>query len=286
MKKLRTSASFSLHGFPKTDFYEYVKNGLNFYKETGFDAVDFGTGMLDLSSDESRAQAELAVKAMEEVGIRFEVSHLPSLASLAKTEEALEVFNEKMYRAIDAVKIVGADYAVAHPYAVTMAAKHYSRKAQYEQVVENLAPFVEYANRIGVNIVVENMRIKPSFYEAHRYCQFPDELCEVADALGIGVCWDFGHANVSGVKQSEGLAYVGKRLKVLHVNDNNAFEDDHIFPFTGTVDWKDAMHGLALAEYEGLFNYELAVGKHPVTMRKELAAYLLTVANELMKYIE
>ena len=284
MKKLRTSTAFNLHASGEGNFYENIKSGLEFYKETGFDAVDFGTGMLDLSSDEALNQAELVAKAVEETGIRFEVSHLPFLWSIVKPEE-LEAFSKKMYRAIDAVKIVGADFAVAHPYAVTVSAKNYSRKAQHEQVIKQLSPFVEYANRVGVNIVVENMRVTPSFYEAHRYCQFPDELCDVADELGVGVCWDFGHANVSGVRQSEGLAYVGKRLKVLHVNDNNAFEDEHIFPFTGNVDWKDAMHGLPLAEFDGLFNYELALSKHPATMRRELAAYLLTVAGELMKYI-
>lgn len=285
MKKLRTSTSFNLHGFKDADFYENIKKGLEFYKETGFDAVDFGTGMLDLSSDEAIKQASLAVRATEEVGIRFEVSHLPFLWSIVKPEE-LEAFSQRMYRAIDAVKIVGADYAVAHPYAVTVAAKNYSRRAQHDQVIKQLSPFVEYAERIGVKIVVENMRITPSFYESHRYCQCPDELCDVADELGVGVCWDFGHANVSGVRQSEGLAYIGKRLKVVHVNDNSGFEDEHIFPFSGSVDWKDAMHGLALAEFEGLFNYELATAKHPISMRRELASYLLTVADELMKYIE
>ena len=95
----------------------------------------------------------------------------------------------------------------------------------------------------GYGIFIENML---------NAAQMPEELCDVADTLGIGICWDFGHANISGVKQSKGLAYVGKRLKVLHVNDNFAGDDIHILPFTGNVDWRDAMHGLALSEFDGL----------------------------------
>jgi sugar phosphate isomerase/epimerase len=102
----------------------------------------------------------------------------------------------------------------------------------------------------------------------------------------MGICWDFGHANISGVPQSEGLAYVGKRLKVIHVNDNGGIEDEHILPFTGNVDWRDAMHGLALAEYEGLFNFELNLSKVPAGMRKAYTAYVLEAAKELMSYIE
>lgn len=152
--------------------------------------------------------------------------------------------------------------------------------------MSHLAPFAEHAAKVGLNIVVENMRVVHENYPVHRYCQTPDELCDIADALGIGICWDFGHANISGVRQSEGLAYVGKRLKVLHVNDNFAGDDIHILPFTGNVDWRDAMHGLALAEFDGLFNFELSVARVPANMREIFAKYVTSAAGTLMSYID
>lgn len=286
MKKLRVSSIFNLLSYPNEDFSEYIRAGLTAFKEIGYDTADFGTGMLDLSSDRCLVQTEQALSVAEEIGFRFEISHLPFMVEQPKTPEIAEAFNKKMYRAIDAVKLLGVDHAVMHPNATTIPTKAYKRQEQYDLVMRHLAPFVEYADRVGVNVVVENMRIKPSFVEAHRYCQFPDELCEVADALGIGVCWDFGHANISGVRQSEGLAYVGKRLKVLHINDNTAFEDDHIPPFAGNVDWKDAMHGLALAGFDGPLNYEVEPGRVPATLKKDLAKYLLAAADTLMSFIE
>ena len=162
----------------------------------------------------------------------------------------------------------------------------YNEARERERVLSHLAPVVEYANKLGVRVVIENMRPVPKPTPYHRYCQMPEELCDVADTLGIGVCWDFGHANIVGLVQSEALKNVGGRLKMLHVNDNGGIGDDHVPPFLGKTDWRDAMHGLALCGFDGLFNYELAIAKHPETMRKELAAYLLTVANELMKLIE
>ncbi|MBQ8850015.1 MAG: sugar phosphate isomerase/epimerase [Clostridia bacterium] len=286
MKKLRVSSAFTIHSYPKDDLSEYVRVGLDFYKEAGFDAADFGTGLLDLSSDAWKPQVEQILDLSNKADFRFELCHLPFMGGSAKSEEYVAEFNIKMHRAIDAAAALGVDYAVMHPNAVTLPLKKYARNEQFDSVMSHLSPFVEHANKVGLNVVVENMRIMPKFTVSHRYCQTADELCEVADALGIGICWDFGHANISGVRQSEALAYIGKRLKVLHVNDNTAFEDDHLPPFTGNVDWKDAMHGLALAEFDGLFNYEVAVGRSPAGMRKAYAAYLLAAANELMTYIE
>ena len=82
------------------------------------------------------------------------------------------------------------------------------------------------------------------------------------------------------------MAYVGKRLKVIHVNDNGSFEDEHLLPFMGHIDWRDAMHGLALAEFDGLFNYEIATGRMPAAVREAMAKYILDSAQELMSYIE
>jgi sugar phosphate isomerase/epimerase len=151
--------------------------------------------------------------------------------------------------------------------------------------LELLSPFVEHANKIGLNVVVENMRVLSGKMQCHRYCMTAEELCDLADTLGIGVCWDFGHAHLSGLKQSKALEYVGKRLKVVHINDNGGIEDDHVMPFSGGVNWKDAMHGLALAGYDGLFNFELSV-RTPAAMRKAHAKFVLEIANELMSYIE
>ena len=125
----------------------------------------------------------------------------------------------------------------------------------------------------------------PNYYPVHRYCQEPEELCEVADALGIGVCWDFGHAHINAQKQSEALAYVGSRLKVVHVNDNFAYGDDHIPPFCGSIDWKDAMKGLADIGFAGLLNYEVQTYQVPPSAREAFANYLIQAAREMLTYL-
>ena len=286
MKKLRKCSSLNLHPTPVAGFDNYVKSGLEFLKSAGFDAADLSMRLVDLSNDNWQPSIESAIKYAEETGVKFELCHLPFGAKVSVNSANLPAFNEKMHRAIDAAAMLGVDYAVLHPNTSTLHMAKYDEETERRDSIEHLAPFVEHAERVGLNIVVENMRVVHENYPVHRYCQTPEELCDVADALGIGVCWDFGHANISGVKQSKGLAYVGKRLKVLHVNDNFAGDDIHILPFTGNVDWHDAMHGLALAEFDGLFNFELAVSGVPAALREDFARYAVHAADELMGYIE
>ena len=287
MKKMRVSSSLNLHFCSKENVFEYVREGLVFHKKMGFDAanLDFEASLFD--ADGWQPYIENARKDSEEIGVKIELAHLPFVGGeVQKDEKFLGSFQEKMCRAIDGAKLLAVNFAVLHPITPTLPVSKYDAKEQRDLVLKNLAPLADYAAKRGVNLVIENMRIAPHFVESHRFCQTAEELCGVADTLGFGVCWDFGHANISGIKQSEGLAYVGKRLKVLHVNDNAAFEDDHLLPFMGTIDWKDAMHGLALADFDGLFNYEVSTKRQPASVREDTARYLLSSADELMSYIK
>lgn len=286
---MRISSPLNLHVASRENLSDYIREGLLFHKEMGFDAADFPTGLLDLSSDESvwRPSAERAVADAKEIGITYDFGHLPFIGGGgAKSAEYMEAFNVKMHNAIDASVVLGIKYAVMHPNATTLPMKKYNKTEQYDLVMSHLAPFAEHAARVGLNVVVENMRVIPTFMASHRYGQSPDELCDIADALGIGVCWDFGHANISGVKQSEGLEYVGKRLKVVHINDNGAVDDEHLAPFMGNVDWKDAMKGLASTGFDGPLNFELAASRIPDHAKKAFAKYVVAAAAVLASYME
>ena len=281
--KLRVSSGLNLHAREGEDFGGYIRKGLRFMKEHGFDAADFSTKQLDLSTDAWRLQVEDMLAAAEETGLAFELCHLPFGGVKGVVTEAFAI---KMHNAIDAAVALGVKHAVLHPNTTTLPMLEYNRTAHFEEVVGHLAPFVEHAKRVGLDVAVENMRVVPDMRLAHRYCQDPDELCDVADALGIGVCWDFGHANLSGIKQSEGLKYIGKRLKVLHVNDNTAIDDEHLPPFMGTVNWRDAVQGLCEIDFKGLLNYELSVGHIPPALRPAFAAYVRSTADVLLSYMK
>jgi len=281
MKKLLKSGSLTLNSCSPENPAEFFKTGLAFLKNAGFDAADV---CVDVFPEKHwQTIAGQAVQEADRLGIPFKICHLPFYMDpeRACSPECTKV----LCNAVDQAKALGVEYAVVHPNTITMPVRNFDRMKAYDCVMRHLSPVADYAAKVGVNLVVENMRLVPGIRQSHRYCQDADELCEVADALGIGVCWDFGHANLAGFKQSEALAYIGKRLKVLHVNDNRAADDDHVAPFMGNVDWVDAMHGLALAQFDGCLNYEVNAAGIPAELRMDFAKYLVNAADKLMEYI-
>ena len=281
MKKLLKTASLSLNSCSPKDPALFCKTGLAFLKEVGFDGAEMCTDIFPATGWEP--MAEQAAQEADQLGFPFKICHLPFY--MDPEQACRPECTEVLCRAVDQVKVLGAEYAVMHPNTVTMPVRNFDRKTAYDYVMRHLSPVAEHAAKVGVNLAVENMRLVPGIRQSHRYCQDADELCEVADALGVSICWDFGHANLAGFKQSEALQYIGKRLKVLHINDNRGTDDDHTPPFVGNVDWKDAMHGLALAEFDGCLNYEVNASGVPAELRKDFAKYLVSAADTLMGYI-
>ena len=282
---MRLCSRINLNFCKNPSIEERIKNGLFFLKEKGFDAADFTMKLIEPLGDDWRRCIEKALLYTEESGISFEISHLPFSLKAATDPSYLPKFERDVFNAIDASKMLGVDYAVIHPNTVTVSIEDFDRQKSYDFVMAHLSPFVEYADKVGVTIAVENMRVVHKAFPTHRYCQEPDELCEIADSLGIPICWDFGHANIGGICQSEAIKYIGSRLKVLHVNDNTGADDDHLPPFIGKIDWRDAMKGLSDIGFTGLFNYEIATDKIPESLRGVFADYLVSAAKEIISYI-
>lgn len=281
---MRISTTINLHPSAAPDYRAHILNGIDFHKEAGFDALDINLAIVTRIGDGWQPIIEEAAEYVKTKGLRFELCHLP-FGFKTGTQEEEDLFLSRVYRSIDAAKILGVDYAVAHPNTTTIESEKYDPKADYELVMHHMAPIVEYGNKQGVNVVVENMRTAESFVPVNRYCGTPEEVCTVADALGIGICWDFGHAHICGLKQSDALKYVGDRLRMVHVNDNFAWGDDHIAPFTGKIDWQDAAQGLAAIGYKGLFNFEVAC-RLPAAARMHFARTLIESAKAIIAMMD
>jgi len=289
-RKLRISCGINLDTSTPDDLRDYMVRGIDFNAKAGFDALDFNTAYVPRYAPENGLElmAEMKEYAAGK-GLRFEVVHLPFGVTPYSSDEQLSRFAENMYKAIDAAAVLGPDIAVVHPIATTEVAYSADPTLNHKRDVAYLAPFVEYAGKKGVNIAVENMRLgvenykhMPSYMPLTRNCHTPEELCRVADELGIGVCWDFGHAHICRLRHSECLEYIGKRLKITHVCDNFAYDDEHLPPYMGNIDWDDAALGLAKCGYNGLFNYEVKAASLPASAREIYAQYLITVGEKIV----
>lgn len=286
MERLRISTSISLHNESREDPVEYFAKGLYFLRDIGFDAGDMPSFFFRAAGDAPEKAVERIHAAAEDSGVQVELCHLPFGMDDLKTDEEKALFSKRMYKAMDVAKMLGVKYSVVHPFAPLVPISEYDEKKQRELVMKDLAPVAEYANKIGLTIVLENMRYAYAKEGVRRYCCTAEQICSVVDEFGMGICWDFGHAHVKGQLQSEWLSYMGKRIKMLHVHDNYPTVDAHVAPFLGKIDWQDAMQGLKKIGYQGLLNYEVDTHHVPPVAREDYARMLVKIAHTLLDMME
>jgi sugar phosphate isomerase/epimerase len=80
-------------------------------------------------------------------------------------------------------------------------------------------------------------------------CRQPEELIGMTEGIGgIGMTFDFGHANTIG-KVNEFLPFVN-RANHIHIHDNHGLSDEHLPLGAGTIDWERVGREIA-ARYTG-----------------------------------
>lgn len=126
-------------------------------------------------------------------------------------------------------------------------------KESYVSAVKRLA---EYARGLGVKIAIENTRS-----DSGAYCKPKDlnKLFRLLDGLdNVGICFDVGHANLTGMTPIEYMKRLHKKIKILnaHFHDNNGTNPDHLqigqaFGRTDGIDFKAVLLELVKIGYEG-----------------------------------
>jgi sugar phosphate isomerase/epimerase len=81
-------------------------------------------------------------------------------------------------------------------------------------------------------------------------------LEEVLDAADVGICFDCGHAHITG-DVIDAIEVVSEHLATVELHDNRGRGDDHLVPFEGTIDWPGAMTTLQKVGYDGPLLFEL-----------------------------
>lgn len=114
-----------------------------------------------------------------------------------------------------------------------------------ERSLQEIEPF---ARARGVRIALENTG---NF-------DVIEELLARYDASYLGLCYDAGHGNVSGAGL-ERLAMLKDRLISVHLHDNDGSSDQHMLPFSGTVEWRRLARIIGMSAYAGPVSLEVSM---------------------------
>lgn len=268
------------------------EEALKLLKDGGFDTADFG--MFGLFHPEKREEenpilfAEQMRAYCDSIGIRINQTHAPFYEGIPMPDG----YVERLKRCVEKSAILGADCVVVHAdtwYEPKYIQWHYPTVVN--TVYEVFAPVVELAEKKGIKIAMESLfEVQGSLYHRTRLCSLVEELDDIVGRFNcdsVGVCWDFGHANMAyGAEQFQAMKRLKSPIIATHVHDNIAKYDNHNLPFQGNIDWEEGMRTLAELGYEGDLTLEVGYGGLPDSLVLNFIKYAYKTGESLVSLFE
>jgi len=273
MKRIGISSYFLQEAFGPFEALEIVRN-------SGFDAVDFDLGQYGVGNDKiyksDEAMLEHFTSIREraaELGLTISQTH-GRCTTYTPDKEYSDFARWVSERDLFATSILGAPACViqnisTYAWGVRSPEFMHEKNAQF---ISDISPFAE---KYDVSIGFETFG--DVWLDGKRYIDFfgdSDELMKQYKMTETGkkvLCMDTGHTNkaCSVGKEwgrtlpsvEESIKMFGKDLKLLHLNDNNGYTDQHLPPyFPGyqfSLNWDSIMAALDEVGYDGVYNFEL-----------------------------
>lgn len=119
-----------------------------------------------------------------------------------------------------------------------------------------------------VRIAFENLRDVPSF-NTKTLMPFVKRL----DPRWFGFCFDTGHANLTGFDTLDTQLFLSRMISI-HLSDNFGTKDDHMIPFTASIDWNKAMDMIGRSSYTGPLTLEVSYPFFAARSPKAVASFL------------
>ena len=95
-------------------------------------------------------------------------------------------------------------------------------------------------------------------------------------------CFDFGHVNCFAPTDYKiDLSRYAEKIICVHIHDNNGQSDQHLIPFTGTVDYNYMMNELKKIGYSGPLTSEAKIKNHPDLLEDQFISRVYATLEQL-----
>ncbi len=143
---------------------------------------------------------------------------------------------DEIKRALEVAETIPCRYLIQH---LGVGGEEFDMR-KFDAAFTALEELRVFARQLGVEILLEN--IPNDLASPERLRQF-QELTHI----GLNYAFDAGHANMNeGVEAA--FEIMRKRIRSTHLHDNDGKSDSHLFPFSGSIDWKSLMSLLRRCE--------------------------------------
>ncbi|HKC56284.1 MAG TPA: TIM barrel protein, partial [Vicinamibacterales bacterium] len=200
----------------------------------GFEAVEVFATRAHFDYHDARAVAQLA-EWLSELQLAFHSMHAPIVDAIrgGKWVGAYSIAAGDETRRKAAVAEIAATLKVAAAVPYTYLVVHLGTPDgqsapptdnQPDAARRSVEQIVALASEVNVRVAFEVMPNKLS--SAASICHLIEEQL---DGLDVGICFDYGHANLMG-DLGDAIETVSGHLWTTHVHDNDGRQDDHRVP--------------------------------------------------------
>lgn len=283
-----------------------IEKGFQMIADAGFDGVDFNfnsqlpysnvvngltASIFDGTEKEVLAFYRPYLEAMKQFGLSMEQSHA-AFPSYTPNEVMNEAIINTILKSLPVCAEAGCPYIIVHPYFAAYA-QRFDAETQWQVNRAFYERLIPAAKDCGVGMCLENMFTN---YRSRIYssaCSDMDEAREYVDRLNdiagmelFSFCYDTGHQTVLGQDMRASLNKLGKRVKTLHVHDNDGRGDNHSAPYTGVSDWEAFIAGLQDIDYQGTISFETGPKNYPMELWLNILSFIAATGRYFSSRLE
>ena len=205
-----------------------------------------------LEQGDPQAQGRRVKAYLDSTGFSIPQGHLCFRPGLTHADSP-----DRLKKELDLFLAMGVENAVIH----FNGSEALSPEERVEKRLAVLSQLKSYVKSTDLYLCLENLGSVPETHTVER-------IHSIIDAVGeenMGICLDTGHlhlVNCRGEAEQSQEAFIrgaGKRLRALHITNNNGKNDVHQMPFSARtgVNWQEVVRALQETGYTGLFNLEI-----------------------------
>jgi sugar phosphate isomerase/epimerase len=234
----------------------------------GFEAIELFATRAHFDYHDERAIAELA-EWLADTRLELHSVHAPIVGAVkggkwidpfsnaSRNEASRKTALQETQAAIVLARHIPYRHLVVHLGTPTTE-RIASNDNQPELARRTVEKLFEEAGRENVHVALEVIPNALSKPEALVHL-IEDEL----DGIDVGICLDYGHAHLMG-DLGEAIETVSGHLLTTHMHDNGGQRDDHMVPYSGSIDWDVAMMETQKVGYDGTLMFEVAAMGDPI----------------------